>query len=298
MKVECSHFVPQHPAGLLPTVIYLHGNSGSRLEALDYAHQLLASGFSVFCYDAAACGLSEGEYISLGWHERDDLGAVITHLRAWPRCGPLGLWGRSMGAVTALLYAERDPRLGAVVLDSPFASLEQLTDEIAHSDETRNIGGFQAPTWMIDAALAVIRMRVRSLAGFDIEDVAPVAHVEKVFVPALFFHSHEDDLISTDHAQQLFEAYAGDKQLCMMDGDHNSERSPEVVGTIMRFFAEKLRPRLDVGYYPMEDDDERLITLPLGPQKVPLPTARCSLFDRTVARLGGPPTARSRALYT
>lgn len=57
----------------MPCVIYLHGNSSSRLEALEAVPYLLPSNVTLFCFDFAGCGLSEGEYISLGWYEREDL---------------------------------------------------------------------------------------------------------------------------------------------------------------------------------------------------------------------------------
>ena len=40
------------------------------------------------------------------------------------------LWGTSMGAVSALLCAERDPGISAMVLDVPFAKLSQLATEL------------------------------------------------------------------------------------------------------------------------------------------------------------------------
>jgi alpha/beta superfamily hydrolase len=36
---------------------------------------------TVFSFDFSGCGLSEGEYISLGWNEKDDLKTVIDYLR-------------------------------------------------------------------------------------------------------------------------------------------------------------------------------------------------------------------------
>ena len=36
-----------------------------------------------------------------------------------------------MGAVSALMHADRDPALSAIVLDSPFCSLRELATEIA-----------------------------------------------------------------------------------------------------------------------------------------------------------------------
>lgn len=43
------------------------------------------------------CGLSEGEYISLGYYEKDDLSVVIKYLRESGKVSTIGLWGRSMG---------------------------------------------------------------------------------------------------------------------------------------------------------------------------------------------------------
>jgi len=34
------------------------------------------------------------------------------------------MWGRSMGAATALLHANRDPSIAGMVLDSAFADLK------------------------------------------------------------------------------------------------------------------------------------------------------------------------------
>lgn len=59
----------------------MHGNASSRLEALEAVSYLLPINVSLFCFDFAGCGMSEGEYISLGWFERDDLEIIISYLR-------------------------------------------------------------------------------------------------------------------------------------------------------------------------------------------------------------------------
>jgi len=35
----------------------------------------------VLGFDFAGCGLSDGEFVSLGFYEKDDLTAIVTHLR-------------------------------------------------------------------------------------------------------------------------------------------------------------------------------------------------------------------------
>lgn len=239
--LECSHFVPrQERRSALqrwPVVIYLHGNASSRLEACALVSQLIAQRISLFCFDAAGCGLSEGDYISLGWYERDDLAAVIAHLRQSPFCGPIGIWGRSMGAVTALLHADRDPSLGAICLDSPFASLRQLAEELARSDRVL----FPVPAWLVGAVLSVIRIRVKTLAGFDINDLVPVHHASRSYIPALFMHAQGDTFVKPQHSQQIYDLYGGDKQFITINGDHNSLRGPEIIGHAVNFFCHSFR---------------------------------------------------------
>jgi len=238
--IFCSHFLPRiseekgSPVlpGKLPAVVYLHGNSSNRLEAGAVVGTVLAHGISLFCFDAAGCGLSDGDYVSLGWFEREDLAVVLRHLRALPNTGPVGLWGRSMGAVTALLHTDRDPQLSAICLDSPFANLRQLAEDLAQSKS----GAFKVPAWLVDAGIAVVRMRVQALAGFDIEDVVPLDHARRCTVPAIFMHARQDTFISPAHSKQLYNAYGGQKQMINIEGDHNSERSQQAVNQAVGFF--------------------------------------------------------------
>lgn len=62
--MECSYFEPlscrDKPH---PVVIYLHGNSSSRLEGLSLLPFLLPIGVAVILMDFAGCGLSEGKYL-------------------------------------------------------------------------------------------------------------------------------------------------------------------------------------------------------------------------------------------
>lgn len=108
----------------MPCVIFLHGNCSSRRGSFDCLEYLLPQFISLFTFDFSGCGKSEGDYISLGWHEREDLQCVIDYLRNCGRVSLIGLWGRSMGAATALLHGHRDPTIAGMVLDSPFSKLK------------------------------------------------------------------------------------------------------------------------------------------------------------------------------
>jgi len=250
--LHCSQYFPRRDweseaLRKCPVVVYLHGNSSNRLEAATLLGPLLQEGISLFCFDSAGCGLSDGEYVSLGWHERDDLAAVLQHLRQSPFCGPIGLWGRSMGAVTVLMHADRDQSLGAICLDSPFVTLRQLIEDLAKS--MRIV--CPLPYLFVAAAHQVIRMRVRALADFDVDDVVPLEHAKRSYVPAIFMHGGRDTFISPKHSREIYDAYLGDKEYHTIDGDHNSERSYKDISRAVDFFRRAFRlDQVDMGIIP------------------------------------------------
>jgi len=238
LKLRCSHFVPElGEAEARPCVIYLHQNASCRLEALQLVPMFLPLGISLFCFDFAGCGESDGDYISLGWFERDDLADVVEHLRASGRVSSIGLWGRSMGAVTALLHADRDHSIAGMVLDSPFCNLRQLAGELAQSEYL----SVKVPSWLLSGALALGRMRIKLLCNFDIDELSPIDHVGNTFIPAFFLHGVDDDFINPQHSQKLHEAYTGDKELEIVAGDHNTQRDMHVTRKSVFFLMQALR---------------------------------------------------------
>jgi len=112
-------------------VVYLHGNSGNRLSGKAILKPLLERGIRVVSFDFAGTGNSGGEYITLGRNEARDLKIIIDHIKTKFGVEQVVLWGRSMGAVTAILFcAFYHGIVQGIVLDSPFSSLEKLAMEL------------------------------------------------------------------------------------------------------------------------------------------------------------------------
>ena len=76
LKFVCSMWEPipeDRPNKVLPCVIYMHGNSSSRLEALSSLSLVLSLGATLLSLDFSGSGKSEGDYVTLGFFEKDDL---------------------------------------------------------------------------------------------------------------------------------------------------------------------------------------------------------------------------------
>ncbi|CAL9225769.1 unnamed protein product [Arabidopsis halleri] len=236
--LRCSHYVPSSTLEdtPLPCVIYCHGNSGCRADANEAVMVLLPSNITVFTLDFSGSGLSEGDYVSLGWHEKDDLKTVVSYLRNSNQVSRIGLWGRSMGAVTSLLYGAEDPSIAGMVLDSAFSNLFDLMMELV------DVYKIRLPKFTVKVAVQYMRRIIQKKAKFNIMDLNCVKVSPKTFIPALFGHASGDKFIQPHHSDLILKCYAGDKNIIKFDGDHNSSRPQSYYDSVLIFFYNVLRP--------------------------------------------------------
>lgn len=226
----------------MPVVVYLHGNSSSRLEGLKIAPELLKRDINIFVFDFAGCGLSEGEYISLGYHEKDDVKIVIDFIEKIPGVGKIGLWGRSMGAATSLMFSHSDDRISCICLDSPFSEFTKLAKELCKRQ-------VNLPLFLVETALSIINSTIKSKNNVDINKIHPIVYAPKTTIPCFFLHASSDELIDISHSIELFEVYGGEKSLNICEGSHNSARQKHILDKIGKFFTKYL-----IGF----DEDDKL----------------------------------------
>lgn len=112
------------------------------------------------------------------------------------------LWGRSMGAVTSLLFM-REPSYAklyrnfvkALILDSPFCSFVQVTQEIA--SRRKNIPGF-----LSEMVVKLISGQIYKKYGLDLTRV-DVTDCRSIDIPAIFVYSRDDDLVAWQHSSKI-----------------------------------------------------------------------------------------------
>jgi len=236
LRLQCSHWAAEDTHEWLdcsrrPCVVYLHGNSSSRMSALEILPVVVPLGASLLAFDFGGCGMSEGEYVSLGWFESEQLRDVLAHVRATKKVSAIALWGRSMGAVTALIYTVQDQSIAALILDSAFSSLTQLMTEVSQRKAGSAFAGI---------GLRFLRSSVLERAGFDIELVQPIDQARSCVAPAMFAHGRRDDFVEISHAHTLRDQYGGVSHLVEFGGDHYSERPPEMYKEAKWFLQEHL----------------------------------------------------------
>lgn len=207
-----------------PCVVYLHGNCSSRLEGLSLLEYLLPYDISLVLMDFSGCGSSEGQYISLGFYEKIDAGLVIDWVKKnKPMITSLGIWGRSMGAATALMVGTARDDIDMVVADSSYKNIQILCQELAKRT-------YRCPKFILKIAYYFIRKKIMKKVNFDLNRCNTYDAVAnaKFFPSILFLAAEQDTLISYQHSKELFSVYRGPKNIRLFEGTHNSRRPNDV----------------------------------------------------------------------
>jgi fermentation-respiration switch protein FrsA (DUF1100 family) len=127
------------------------------------------------------------------------------------------------------------------VLDSAFSDLQALAEEIV--DKGRKNGLF-VPGFVVYIAIRWIRSSVMKAASFDIKSLSPIKHADKCFIPALFIAAEGDEFVPPHHSKKIYEKYAGDKNILIVEGDHNSKRPSFLYDSASIFLINTLQVKI------------------------------------------------------
>ena len=194
-------------------VLVFHGVGDNRTGMLGFAEFLLGHGYSVVMMDARAQGESGGDMATYGWKERYDSVAVTDALYASEK--PIGLYalGVSMGAALALQSAAVEPRIRAVVAEDPFANLREVSYDYAGLHLCPLLG----KTLFRPASITAMRA-IAKTGGFDADDDSPERAVATRPFPVLLICGTRDRSIPCRHAERIYNAATGRKELWVVQG--------------------------------------------------------------------------------
>lgn len=189
----------QHPSGVMirgwkliaegkakGTIFYFHGNAQNISYHIGGVYWLPKEGFNVILMDYQGYGPSEGES---GVKEAvSDIKLTLTSYQSEAR--PLIVYGQSIGAslvVPALSELVKEVKIDGVILESPFASYQEIARE--------KIGSFWL-TWPLQYPLSLL-----------ISDrYAPDRYINQLpQVPILMIYSKNDKVVPCHHTKGLYE---------------------------------------------------------------------------------------------
>lgn len=208
------------------TVILLHRYRAGRGFMLSRAQWYAERGYSVLLYDSRATGESDGDTISVGWLETDDLTAAL----AWVRqqgAERIICHGVSQGGATIVLAAERlGEDVAGVILESTYDTLLNAGDR-----RFRNRVGI--PGWL---AGIFYRPFMEMRLGFDIALASPIDHIARIEAPIFIMAGKEDMHTWASDTRALYEAAQAPATLWLVEGAAHED--------LMAFAPEEFSDRL------------------------------------------------------
>ncbi len=200
LTLKASYVIPE---GNNPdaTIICLHGIGGNRLQYLSTAKKLAEKNIATVLLDLRAHGLSEGDYITYGYYEKQDVIVIVDTLLARGVTTPIGVWGNSLGGAIALQSLALDSRLDFGIVESTFINMNQ----VVYDYQERYSYGLSLP-FLCDISLDA----ADDMANFDHEEVAPLESVKKIEQPLLIAHGTADERIPIAYGEQLFDSLASE----------------------------------------------------------------------------------------
>jgi uncharacterized protein len=194
-------------------VILFHGQGDNRAGMTGFAAFLLPAGYSVVMMDSRAQGESAGDEATYGWKERYDTRAIVSALESSEKVNHVFALGVSMGAGIALQSAAVEPRIEAVVAEDPFANMREVSYDY---------GGFERWAWLGKTIFRPATMEgmrtIQEDGGFDPDQVSPERAVAERPFPVLLICGTADHKIPCRHAEMIYKAARGPKQLWIVRG--------------------------------------------------------------------------------
>lgn len=215
-------------------VITVHGYTSEGINMSSYAKKYYDNGYNVLIPDLRAHGLSEGDYIGMGWDDRLDIISWINYILNEDPNAEIVLHGISMGSATVLMTSgeEIPSNVKVIVADCGYTS---VWDEFAYQlDDLFSLPEF--PILNVSSIVAKIR------AGYFLGEASSIKQVKKSKTPILYIHGDQDDFVPYYMMEELYNATSSEKEMLTIKGAEHakaSEVDPKTYWTTVNNFINK-----------------------------------------------------------
>ena len=227
-------FVPSKNGAV---IIMQHGYKSTRKELLNEAEMMYRHEYGVLLTTVRAHDHSEGEMITFGMKEVNDMESWYQYLITRDDIDPnkIGILGNSFGGMLVIQYAAQNDNIKAVVADCAFSS---LNDTVSTSVTFFT----DLPAFPFAPLIVFWAERETGLKADDIDTTKWIAQISPR--PVFLMQGGADVVISADSGQRLYDAAGEPKELwfdpALGHVDFDSERAGEFEKRVVEFFDQYL----------------------------------------------------------
>ena len=234
--IECEelklhgYFIPQDSSVYM---IMVHGYRSDGSSLVSPAKKMLKDNYNILIPDLRGHGESEGDYIGMGWDDRQDILKWIDFILKQDKQAQIILYGVSMGAATVMnVSGETLPKqVKAIIEDCGYTSVWDLCQTRFDMNDFQN-------KWALRIASLTTFLR----AGYFLKDVEPIEQVKKSQTPILFIHGEDDTFVPSSMLDKLYNAATCPKEkLLIKDAGHADSytTNPELYYQTVNQFIKK-----------------------------------------------------------
>lgn len=218
-------------------VILCHGYRSNGISMSHYAQNFYDKGYNILIPDARAHGLSEGNYVGMGWHERNDIIEWSNFLINQNSSAKIILMGLSMGASTVMMATGESlsPQIKLVIEDCGYTS---VWEEFKYQLKTL----YGLPSFPI---LNLTSLITKYKAGYFLSQASAINQIGKCKIPILFIHGDKDKFVPFIMQDKLYMAANCEKEKLIIYGaghTYSVSTDPEKYWDSIEKFIQKHLP--------------------------------------------------------
>lgn len=197
--------------------IIVHGYGGQGTDMGNYAQNFYQNGYNVLVVDLRGSGLSEGEYLGMGWIDRLDILEWINYLVEKDKNSQIILFGVSMGASTVMMVSGENlpENVKLAIEDCGYTS---VWNEFEYQlKKIFNLKSFP----LLNIASLVTKIR----AGYFLSEASSMKQLQKSKIPILFIHGNRDDFVPSYMVKENYASKNGKKELLIVEGAEHANSS-------------------------------------------------------------------------
>lgn len=193
-------------------IISIHGYKDSHHFMLPYGAVFYRKGYNVLLPDNRAHGASEGNYIGMGWLDKEDISEWVQWITEQDADAKIILHGVSMGGATVMMTSGKNlDHVIGYIEDCGYTSVWDIFACVMKRD-------YHLPAFPI---LHTCRLISNYKLGYDYVKASALTELKKCNKPMLFIHGEQDDFVPTSMGHQVYEAFPGTKDLYIVkDAGH------------------------------------------------------------------------------